>query len=164
MGGLVKKGNHSRPTYLIKVDGLWVARFLHGTLYSIGMWFGEDQRTNIIKNMFKIEWTMFSNINSYSTLQLGGPIYPIKKTTKMHFREPETESGEVWFSIHFFANVFIIDLLMQHEHYSANINGRSWRTWKMNQITPTYLSSTLISPLHPQSLTQWHRHRRISST
>ena len=36
---------------------------------------------------------------------------------------------------------FIIDLLMQHKLFCVNLIGRSWRTWKTNQITPTYLKA-----------------------
>jgi hypothetical protein len=32
------------------------------------MWFGEDQRENIIKTCLKRDWTTPSNINNYSTL------------------------------------------------------------------------------------------------
>ena len=32
---------------------------------------------------------------------------------------------------------FIVDLLMQHKPCSVNLISRSWRTWKMNQTTPT---------------------------
>ena len=32
------------------------------------MWFGEDQRENIIKTQLKRDWTTPSNINNYSTL------------------------------------------------------------------------------------------------
>jgi len=33
-------------------------------------------------------------------------------------------------------------LLMQHKFQYINLNGSSWRTWKMNQRTPTFLKST----------------------
>jgi hypothetical protein len=40
--------------------------------------------------MFKRDWTISSNINNYSTInnehKMGGPMYPTKKSTNMHFR------------------------------------------------------------------------------
>jgi hypothetical protein len=33
----------------VKINGFQVAHFLIGPLYLIGMWFGENQRANIIK-------------------------------------------------------------------------------------------------------------------
>ena len=36
---------------------------------------------------------------------------------------------------------FIVDSLMRHEFCCVNLLGRSWRTVKTNQITPTYLTS-----------------------
>ena len=45
----------------------WLA-FLIGPLYLVGMWFGEYQRANIIRQKLKRGWTTSSNINNYSTL------------------------------------------------------------------------------------------------
>ena len=59
-------------------------------LYSMGMWFGEDSRANIVRSMFKRDKTTSSNNNNYFTLnnesQLRGPMYLIKKSTNMHFQ------------------------------------------------------------------------------
>ena len=58
-------------------------------MYLIGIQIGEDPKTNIIRHMFKIDWTTSSHINKYSPLNsetlLGGPIYLVKKSTDMHF-------------------------------------------------------------------------------
>ena len=35
---------------------------------------------------------------------------------------------------------FIMDLLMQHKFCCVDLIGRSWRTWKTNWFTPTYLA------------------------
>ena len=34
----------------------------------VGMWFGEDQQENLIKHMFKKDWTTSSNLDNYPTL------------------------------------------------------------------------------------------------
>jgi hypothetical protein len=42
----------------------------------------------------------------------------------------------------------LLHFLLQHKFHSINLRGRSWRTWKTNQITPNEATSprSLISP------------------
>jgi hypothetical protein len=62
---------------------------LIGPLDLIGMWFGEDQRTDIIITYVQKRSDYFYNINNYSTLNSEHnheDMYPTKKLTNMHFR------------------------------------------------------------------------------
>ena len=54
-------------------------------------------------------------------------MYPIKKSTNMHFWYPLLIRGRFDFESDF-CICFIIDLLMQHEFRCVNLHGRSWRT------------------------------------
>jgi hypothetical protein len=47
-----------------------------------------------------------------------------------------------------FWRLSIVYLLMQHKFFYVNIIGRSWRTCKMNQITPTYLKQGMKQIVH----------------
>ena len=52
-----------------------------------------------------------------------------------------TKEGDAQiFLIQFVGWYFIEDLLMQDKFHCENLISRSWRTWKMNRIKPTYLS------------------------
>jgi hypothetical protein len=51
-----------------------------------------------------------------------------------------TKSEKVKFLNPIFANACTIDLLIQHKFCCVILIDRSWRTWKMTQITPTYLT------------------------
>ena len=71
------------------VVGLKRLVLLIGPLYLIDMWFGEDQRANMLKTqvqkrldyIFKISiTTLHSIVNT-----IGRPTYPIEKPTNMHF-------------------------------------------------------------------------------
>ena len=54
----------NRCLYL-KVGLKWLVFFI-GPLHLIDMWFGEDQRTNIVRTTCskEIDWTTVSNINN----------------------------------------------------------------------------------------------------
>ena len=64
-----------------------------------------------------------------------------------------TKSRKVRFQSNF-NRCFIIYLVMQHEFSRVNLIGRSWRTWKTSQITPTCLKEVeqclhiLVTILH----------------
>jgi hypothetical protein len=45
----------------------WLA-LLNGPLDFLCMWFGEDQRANVLTTHIKRDWTTSSNINNYSIL------------------------------------------------------------------------------------------------
>ena len=49
-----------------------------------------------------------------------------------------------------FCRCFIVDSLMQHEFCCVNLIGKSWRTWKMNHITPTCLGHPAFLSLKAQ--------------
>jgi hypothetical protein len=55
-----------------------------------------------------------------------------------------TKSEKVKFLNPIFANACTIDLLIQHKFCCVILIDRSWRTWKMTQITPTYLRIATI--------------------
>ena len=61
-------------------------RFLNRTLAAlIGVWFGEDQRTNIIKShMFERNGSTSSNTNNYSTLNIEHNWEGHEKRSKQH--------------------------------------------------------------------------------
>lgn len=48
-----------------------------------------------------------------------------------------------------FLLIFKVRLLLQQKFRCVNIIGRSWRTWEMNQITPTQLTNTLQPLMDP---------------
>ena len=67
-------------------------------------------------------------------------MYPVKKSTKREFPITITKSREVWFPIHFL-HILHRKFSNQHEYCRTNVIGRSWRTWKTNQITLKYLTT-----------------------
>ena len=92
--------------------------------------------------MFKRYWTLSSNINYYSTLNntIKDLSIQLRNQQKNALLMTITKLGEVRFSI-WFLHMF---------HYSFTngtwsvvvylIDGRSWRTWKTNQIASTFLT------------------------
>lgn len=72
--------------------------FLIGSLYLIGVQFGEDQRTNIIEItcLKKKNWTSTSNINNHSNFNNDHDLFiQLKNHTNMHFQLNVPKSGEV---------------------------------------------------------------------
>ena len=53
--------------------------------------------------------------------------------------------GNLNFNPLFFGRCFVLDLLMHHEICCVELIGRSWRTWKTNQITPTDLPYFMLA-------------------
>jgi hypothetical protein len=66
-----------------------------------------------------------------------------------------TKSRKILFFIQFFT-CFIIDPPMQQKKYYVNLTDRNWRTWKMDQITPTYFkiepTQSIPSSMRPSPL------------
>ena len=80
--------------------------------------------------------------------------YSTKKSTNLHFQWPWVNKRR----FNFQSNLcwcFIIHLLMQHIFHCVNLICRSWRTWKSNQITHTYLRWCLHGPTWNVSLMWW---------
>ena len=84
---------HVNRLRLICLQGRWdlSGSFSETNLDLIGVWFGENQKVNIIKTcMFKIDWTTSSSINNYSTLDSEHNQedlrIQIKNSTSIHFQ------------------------------------------------------------------------------
>lgn len=54
-------------------------------LHLIGICLDENQRTYTMKHKFNMDWTMYLDFINYSTLNNGGPMYLIEKSTNMCF-------------------------------------------------------------------------------
>ena len=88
--------------------------------------------------MFKRDWSTPSSINNYSTLNSEHnckDLYIQLKKNQQTCKSDNQGRSDFQYGV---CKCFIIDLLMQHEFVCVNEIGRSWRTWKMNQITPAY--------------------------
>ena len=120
--------------------------FLIGPLYLIDMRFGEDQRANIIKTRSKeiglhpqiLISALHSIVNAIRRTYISS-----SKVNKHALPISITNLGEVHFSnflFFIFCKFFIVKSLMQHKFCCVNPIVRSWRTWKNNPITPTYLT------------------------
>ena len=91
---------------------------LIGHLNLIGVWFGEDQRTNIIRHMYKRDWSTHLNFNYNFTLinehNWKDLCIQLKNQEKNTLPIIISKFKEVQFSIGFY-QCFIIKLLMQHK-------------------------------------------------
>ena len=65
-------------------------------------------------------------------------MYLLKESTNINLIQPwlnkrksNSQPSFCWY--------FIVDLLIQHKFHCVNLIGRTWRTWKLNRITPKYL-------------------------
>jgi len=86
---------------------------------------------------------LIMTLHSIVNTQLGGLMYHIKKSTNMHFQQPQLNQGRSNFQSDFHI-CFIVDLLVHHESCCVHpIDKSSRRTWKTNQITPTYLGCSI---------------------
>ena len=101
---------------------------------------------------------MFSNINNNSTLSsehdwedLCIQLRNQRTCTSDNYKW--TRGGSIFNPV--FGRCFSADLQMQHEFRCVNLIGRSWRTWKTNQITPTYLTWILHSSDSPKCYSVW---------
>ena len=93
--------------------------------------------------MFKRDWTMSCYINNLSTLNSEHNcgelcIHSRNLQTCTSNNSKYMRGGLIFDPI--FEDVFIIDVLMQHEFLWVNLIGRGWRTRKqsINTINPIY--------------------------
>ena len=101
---------------------IWLLFFVE-YLHVIGVWLGEDQRTSTIKTHIEQRFTMWSNFINYSPLNSEDNwddlcIQVRNRQTCTSDYQNDMGGGSV-FSMVFFVNVFIIDLLMQCTYLKA---------------------------------------------
>ena len=124
--------------------GLKWFSFLIGPPYLIGIWFGEDQRVNIIKYTCVKEIGLRLQLwNNYSTLNIEHNWEDLCIMLRNQQTCTSDNHNYIMGGPNFQSSLwtcFIVDLLMQHKFCSVNLVGRSWRTCKMNQTTPTCLT------------------------
>jgi hypothetical protein len=90
--------------------------------------------------MFRRDWTTSSNIDNYFTLNNKHN----QEDLCIQWRNQQTCTSNNRNQIQRRSDVyicFIVDSLIQCEFCSVNLISRSWRTWKRNHITPTYLNA-----------------------
>lgn len=121
-----------RACRLRNVGVIWL-RLLIKHLYLIGAWFIDGQRTNTIKYILKRDWTASSKITRKTYIFSQG-------TNKRALPMIITKSEKVKFFNPILFDACTIDSLIQHKFCCVILIDRSWRTWKMTQITPTYLT------------------------
>ena len=151
----------------------WLVFILHSTLYWIRIYAvrwgskGKHHKETCLK---EIGLHTSSNANQCSTFDSQHKwedlyMYHLKNRQTCISSSDMIEYGEVWFSIWFFCTCFffIIDLLMQTRVLlCVNLINRSWRTWRTNPSTPTYLTHTHIQMvlvyMHLQTHAQTYIH------
>ena len=135
---------HVNRLRLICLQGRWdlSGSFSETNLDLIGVWFGENQKVNIIKTcMFKIDWTTSSSINNYSTLDSEHNQedlrIQIKISTSIHFQWPRQYQGRSTFR-----SGFCKYLLMQHTFCCVHLLGRKLEN--MENRTKEYPHTSML--------------------
>ena len=104
--------------------------------------------------MLKRDWTTSSNINNYA-IPTSEHIWKTYISNSYFNKHALLITLREVYFLFYFCRCFIVDVPIQHEFCCVNLNGKRWRTWKTNQITPKYLRSkcnTSQVPAHHKAL------------
>ena len=139
-----------------KVCGCYSVKIIkwpHTCNWCVVRW--QSKNKHLKRHMLKRDWSMSLSFINYSTHNSVHNFNGrgIKRTCTF---DDHNQIMKVLFFQSKFGSCFIIVLLVQHEFRCVNLIGRSWRTWKLNWITPTYLSVKRTSLFGRIVIAYWH--------